>query len=446
VRGGTTAVLRVETGDERSRPALYGIGALGASLLLQTILLWIVYFYAPPAGQGTPRLPPPVAGLALAGGRIVNALTNPPVAYWSDRIRSRWGRRRPFIALGAPALAACFALLWIPPAAPPQATFVYALATLAGFFFCFSLVMNPYAALLPDIAPGGPARVAAASWQAAASLGGVGAAMTVSSWLIARWGFGAMGLALGASALVLLWAVAAGVPDPPPAARVSAGFAGSLATVLRNRAFGVYLVSLTLLWLGTSMVNSTIVYDVTVLMGLPADRVGLVLGAAFVCALGALPLLSAASRRLGTARELAWTLGVSSAILPLVATIGLPGLPLRPAVQGYVLVVLSAVPLAGLLVLPNTLLADIAEADRLAGGEGHEAMFYAVQGLVLNAATAVSAAALGELLTLGDSPGHALGLRIIPVTAGTCTLLALLVFRRFTPPRRPAHRGTPSGS
>jgi len=422
----------VETGAERTRSALYGAGALGASLLLQTILLWIVYFYAPPAGQGALRLSPALVGVALAAGRVVNALSNPLIAYWSDRIRGRWGRRRPFIALGTPVLIAWFILLWIPPAASAGATFLYVISTLAGFFFFFSLVMNPYAALLPDITRGGHARVATASWQAGASIGGVGAAMIASPWLIAHHGFGMMGVVLGLAALAMLWIVAAGVPDPAPAASAAPpGFVRSMAAVFRNRAFGIYLTSLTLLWMGTSMVNTTVVYVITVLMGLPRDQVGIVLGAAFLCTLSAFPLLAHATRRLGVPRVLAWTLGTSSIIVPLVGVIGLPRLPFSPAVQGYVLVVLSAAPLAALLVLPNTLLADIAEADHVETREGHEAMFYAVQGLVLNGATAASSATVGWLLSLGDSPGQALGLRLIPIIAGGCTLLALLAFLRF---------------
>jgi GPH family glycoside/pentoside/hexuronide:cation symporter len=423
-----------EARDGRLQPALYSAGAFGASVLLQTILLWFVYFYAPPAG--VPRLSPVLVGLTLAGGRVVNALTNPPVAYWSDRVRSRWGRRRPFIALGAPLLVACFILLWIPPGAPRGTLFVYALATLSGFFFFFSVVLNPYAALLPDITPRGAARVATASWQAAASLAGVGVAVTLSPWLISHKGFRGMGVVLGTTALALLWGTAFGVREPARAVSTAvSGFAGSMVTVVRNRTFGIYLASVALLWLGTSMVNATIVYVITVLMGLPTTHVGIVLGASFACTLGAFPLLSAVSKRLGTARVMAWTLGLTSLIVPLVGTIGLPGLPFSPAAQGYVLVVLTAAPLAALLVLPNTLLADIADVDRLGTGGGHEAMFYAVQGLVLNVATAVSSVMLGMLLTLGYRPGHALGLRLIPSVAGASTLLALLVFRRFpTPP------------
>ena len=430
--------------------ALYGGGALGASVLLQTILLWLVYFYAPPAGQGVTLLPPTLVGFALAAGRVVNALSNPPVAYWSDRSRSRWGRRRPFIALGAPPLAVCFALLWFPPKAPQGMVFVYAAAALAGFFFLFSLVMNPYAALLPEITAGGRGRAAAASWQAGASLAGVGVAMIASPWLIQQRGFGGMGVVLGALALACLWVVGAGVPeaDPPPAARTAAPgrgpFLAEVAAVLRHRGFRVYLVSLALLWLGTSMVNTTVVYVVTVLMGLPRNQVAFVLGTAFACAVAALVPLARVNRRLGTAGALTWTLAAASVVVPLIGGIGMRGVPFTPAAQGYAIIVLAAAPLAGLLVFPNVLLADIAEADGIASGEGREAMFYAVQGLALNAATALSSVMLGLLLSLGYSPGQALGLRLIPVVAGACTLAALLVFRRYPAGAASGRRGAPS--
>ena len=430
--------------------ALYGAGALGASVLLQTILLWLVYFYAPPAGQGIMLLPPTLVGFALAAGRVVNALSNPPVAYWSDRSRSRWGRRRPFIVVGAPALALCFALLWFPPRGPQAMVFMYAAAVLAGFFFLFSLVMNPYAALLPEITPGGRGRPAAASWQAGASLAGVGVAMIASPWLIQRRGFGAMGVVLAAVALACLWVVGAGVREaaPPPGARDTATgrgpFLAEVAAVLRHRGFRVYLVSLALLWLGTSMVNTTVVYVVTVLMGLPREQVAFVLGTAFVCTVAALAPLARVNRTLGTATALTWTLAATSVVVPLIGAIGLRGVPFAPAVQGYAVIVLAAAPLGGLLVFPNVLLADIAETDGRASGEGREAMFYAVQGLALNGATALSSVLLGFLLSLGYSPGQALGLRLIPVVAGACTLAALLVFRRYPVATASGHRGVPS--
>ena len=414
--------------------ALYGSGAFGASVLLQTILLWLVFFYAPPAGQGATLLPPTLVGLALAVGRIVNSVSNPPVAFWSDRSRTRWGRRRPFIAAGAPALAACFALLWMPPQAPQGALFAYAAATLAAFFFLFSFVMNPYAAMLPEMTPDGRGRAAAASWQASGSLAGVGVAMIASAWLIARWGFGGMGVTLAVLALAALWIVAARVRSEETPAKVETRrgtFWREIGAVLRHRGYRIYLLSLALLWLGTSMVNTVAVYVVTVLMGLPRDLVPVALGAVFVCTLAVLPVIGRLTRALGTSGALTWTLAAATVVVPLIGAIGLRGMPFAAAAQGYALIVLAAAPLAGLLVLPNFLLADIAESDARATGLPREAMFYAVQGLVLNGATALASALLGLVLSLGYSRGQTLGLRLIPVLAGACTLAALLVFRTY---------------
>jgi GPH family glycoside/pentoside/hexuronide:cation symporter len=416
--------------------AVYGAGAFAASVLLQTVLLWLVYFYAPPSGQGVTRLPPTLVGFAMAGGRIINALSNPPVAFWSDRSRSPWGRRRPFIAIGAPGLAACFALLWAPPTAPQGALFTFTAAALAGFFFLFSLVMNPYAAMLPEITPGGRGRAIAASWQAGGSLGGVGVAMIATPWLIDRWGFRTMGIVIGVFALACLWIVGGSMPMGRTSATASAGapprgFIREVIAVLHNRAFQIYLATLALLWLGTSMVNTTVVYVVTVLMGLPREQVAIVLGAAFAVTVGALWPLARIIRSAGTVRGLAWTLAATTVVVPLIGTIGLHGAPFSPAAQGYTLIVLAAGPLAALLVLPNVLIADIAEADRVTSGRGREAMFYAVQGLVLNIATAIASAMLGIILSLGYGAGHTLGLRLIPMLAGACTLLALLIFRLY---------------
>lgn len=55
-------------------------------------------------------------GVALFVPRFVDILTDPIMAVISDRTRSRFGRRRPYIFVGAILMAVCFAFLWLPPA------------------------------------------------------------------------------------------------------------------------------------------------------------------------------------------------------------------------------------------------------------------------------------------------------------------------------------------
>jgi Na+/melibiose symporter-like transporter len=62
-------------------------------------------------------LAPATVGALLASARVWDALSDPLAGYWSDRTRSRLGRRRPWMFAAAPALALAFAMLWRPPIA-----------------------------------------------------------------------------------------------------------------------------------------------------------------------------------------------------------------------------------------------------------------------------------------------------------------------------------------
>jgi GPH family glycoside/pentoside/hexuronide:cation symporter len=412
---------------------LYGIGSFGGSLLQQTVLLWIFYYYAPPAGQGLPlRVSASLLGLALGAGRVVDALADPPIAYLSDRLRLPGGRRRPFIFVGAPLLAATFALLWMPPEGMGSlGNFLYLGTALGAFYFLFTVVMNPYTALLPEITAGGTGRVETAAWQAGFSLAGTGVAFLASSALITRFGFPAMGLVLAPLALAALWTPAfsvqeRAVPEPPVAFRPAAR------AVLRSRPFQIFLVGLTLLWFGLSMVNLSLAFVVTVLMALPRGSVGSVLAGSIAVTLLSFPAISRFTRRMGKRRALLAVMGMAAAVVPFIGLIGvLPG-GIAPAWQGYALIALAGPPIAGLFVLPNAILADIAEDHGRMTGHRSEGMFFALQGLIFNGTTSLAAVVLGVLLgRLGYAPGDALGLRIVPFVAAASVILGALVFTRF---------------
>ncbi|MEE9278925.1 MAG: MFS transporter [Myxococcota bacterium] len=56
-----------------------------------------------------------LVGLAIAISVIMDAVTDPLIGTWSDRIRSRWGRRHPMLLASALPLAVTFVLLFAPP-------------------------------------------------------------------------------------------------------------------------------------------------------------------------------------------------------------------------------------------------------------------------------------------------------------------------------------------
>jgi len=188
------------------RRLLYSLGTFGSSLLQQTVLLWVFYFYAPPPSQELPmRVTPALLGLAMGAGRLVDALIDPLVAHWSDGYRGPRGRRRPFILIGAPLMAVAFALLWRPPDVTVTTTnFLYLTLLLGLFFLLFTVVLNPYMALLPEITEPGRDRITTVAWQTVFNLAGTAIAFVASAQLAARVGFPAMGLVLAPIGAVVL--------------------------------------------------------------------------------------------------------------------------------------------------------------------------------------------------------------------------------------------------
>lgn len=422
-----------------TRRILYSLGTFGSSILQQTVLLWVFYYYAPPPGQGLPaRVAPGLLGLAMGVGRAVDALADPLVAHWSDRRRGRGGRRRPLILLGAPLLAATFALLWRPPdPTVTPANFVFLAALLGAFFLLLTLVLNPYMALLPEVTREGRDRVNTAAWQAIFSLAGTATAFIVSGQLAARTGFQVMGLLLAPVGLVPLLLAGLAVQERP-VLEERTRFAQALRAVFGSGRFRTFITGFALLWLGLSIVNLAMALIASVLMGLPQKSVGTVLGLGVIATLISTPAVASLAHRIGSRRALLWAMSASAVLLPLIATIGLWPLPLSARAQGYTVVALASPALAALFTLPNAMLSDITQEVARERGLRLEGMFFAFQGLILNGATSVAAAILGGVLEIF---GYGLGLRVAPMLATACVIAGIAVFRRYPEGGPPAGAG-----
>jgi glycoside/pentoside/hexuronide:cation symporter, GPH family len=133
---------------------LFGTSRLGSEALGKSSGLWLLYYYAPPKDAHLPTLLPSLAvGALLTVAGILAALDDAIVGYLSDRTRSRWGRRIPYIVLGAPLLSLFFVLLFTPPPdAGAAETAIYLLLIFEAVSLFGSLVVTPYEALLPELA------------------------------------------------------------------------------------------------------------------------------------------------------------------------------------------------------------------------------------------------------------------------------------------------------
>jgi sugar (glycoside-pentoside-hexuronide) transporter len=131
------------------RKAVYATGDFTLNTSLVALSMIYTTFYLIQIAE----LRPVLAGLVPMIGRVIDAFADPLMGTVSDRTASRWGRRRPYLLLGAIPYGVTFALLWVDvPFDSTGARFAY----YAGVYLVHALTMTvlsvPYMAILPEMA------------------------------------------------------------------------------------------------------------------------------------------------------------------------------------------------------------------------------------------------------------------------------------------------------
>ena len=123
----------------------FGMGSFAQWFINSAFNVWVFAFYFTAVGL-------PVAWIMLAyiSWTIWNALNDPLLGYISDRTRTRWGRRKPFIILGTIPVLIIEIILWIPPTDSYFITFIYLLIMLMCYDTFYTMVTF-FDALFPEM-------------------------------------------------------------------------------------------------------------------------------------------------------------------------------------------------------------------------------------------------------------------------------------------------------
>jgi glycoside/pentoside/hexuronide:cation symporter, GPH family len=433
-----------------SRQIAYAIGQLGWSTLVNIVGLVLVYFYLPPDSAGLPFLISQVTFLGVlnavtliaASGRLLDAVTDPLIASFSDRLTHPRGRRIPFLLVGAlPAALFCL-LLFVPISRQVSALNIAWVVAMQFLFYIFLTVyVTPYFALLPELGHTANERLNLSTWISITyALGIIVAAQTPLLANILQETFGLADKMSALQAAIALLAFVAFLFMLVPALTIdekkyaqgkpsTVPMLPALRQTFANPNFIYYVVADFAYFMGLTIINTGLLFYVTVLLRQDETLVGSLLALMVLVSFLFYPLVNILARRVGKKPLVTGSFFFMSAIFLAIYFLG--RLPLPEASQAYSLVLLHALPIAFLGVLPNAVLADIASHDALRTGESKEGMFFAARTLMQKFGQTFGILVFAALATFGKDPGQDLGIRLSGIAGFVLCLTAGIVFLRY---------------
>jgi len=151
----------------------YGSGDLGPAITANILVFYLLRFFTNVVG-----LPAGMAGLILAISKVSDAVNDPVAGILSDRTRTRWGRRIPWMLFGAIPFGIFFFLQWIVPSFSEDPSlnqwylFAYYVIIAILFNLAYTVVNLPYTALTPELTQDYNERTSLNSFRFAFSIGG----------------------------------------------------------------------------------------------------------------------------------------------------------------------------------------------------------------------------------------------------------------------------------
>jgi len=426
--------------------AFYAMITLGSTAIWSVLGGWLLYFYLPPEGEGPQLVPAALYGGTMFVTRLANAAIAPPIGHLSDRMRSRWGRRLPFMFFSALPMLIFFVLLWMPPVPGESlANLAYLAFVLMLYNVAYAFNQIPYTALLPELALTDHHRVRMSAWSASFLLIGM-ILSSLAGPIIGSLGYVPAALIFAGASLPFFYLPFLVLRERrerhiPIAAQPS--FRSSLSAMVQNRAFLVMTATGVCYWGITTLVQSMIPYIVTEICHLSTGDTLVFYVPAVLAALACYPLIAWLSDRWGKWAVFAASLLAAAIVLPGLMLIG-DWLPVPLKAQGIAWITVQAVAMSGVMVLPPAFGAEITDHDADRTGQRREGTYYATWGMLDQLTNGVVTAAVPLLLLLGRSrsdPHGPLGVRMVGVIGGILMFIAFLIFLCYPLRHRVLHGG-----
>jgi len=380
----------------------YGLADLGFALITSVMQFFLLFYYTDVAG-----INPALAGVALMVGKLTwDAVNDPLFGYWSDRTRSRFGRRRIYMLIGAVPLGIA---TWIMFSIPKGLTGAPAfLAMLFSFWLVdtfHTMTTTPYYALTPELTRDYNERASLTSIRMVYSVFGyiLGAALTTilagifqNSGMNLQQAWSATGAVFGVVAVVTTLVTTFSIKERPELAGEPSTLppVKAILTPFKNKPFQILMIAFVLSSFSFTVLTALVPYFIQYQLNM-GDQVSFVL----------LAMLRTVGIFLIPARMVsdkinkgpAYALGLFIASLALIAGFFLPHEP-TPLI--YVVAVVAGLGFSAQWVCPWSMLPDVIEYDEKMTGERREGVYYGLWAFLSKFTGAFGVAVSGWALDL----------------------------------------------
>lgn len=429
---------------------MYALGQFGWALTSYAVGNLLVYFYLPPEtgeatfpaffNQGAIVFGLTIIGLIFAVGRLFDAITDPIIAGLSDRSSFKFGRRRTFLAISIVPFAILSALAFVPPnkgVSTGNAIFVTVIVLL--FYLFMTMYVTPYFAMLSEIGHTSNERLGlstmiSVTWALGTAVGsqvyrfqgmveeaGYGA---VSAFRVVVAGFAIVGFLFMLLPIIFIDERKYAIPHVS-----EEGIFEAVGTAFKNKNFLHFTLSDLAYWVSITTINAGLIYYVTVLLQLDKEVAStlqlMMFGLSFIF-YGPTNFIA---KKTGKKRLLIVAFVVF--LLTFVVTLFLGKLPFEEMTQAYILVFLAAIPLAIFGILPNAMVADIAEADGVKTGNFKAGIYFGARTFMQKMGQSIAGILFPSLLLLGRSVENDHGIRMTAIVAIAFIVAGIVLLLRY---------------
>ena len=444
---------------------IFAIGQLGWSMLSGIISAWLVTFYLPTSGDitnGAVQYIVPglviggfmtVLGLITALSRVFDAITDPLIASLSDRSKNPKGRRIPFMKIAAIPLSIVTVLLFCAPVAGQSAWNIVWISVAIVLFYTFmTMYCTPYNALISEFGKTQEDRMFISTAISLTFFAGTLLAYT--PFVFAGLLRGAVGFAWSYRICFIVLAVIACVCMLLPTFLLNEkefvetkpsdeNVIKSLVSTFKNKDFRTFSLSDIMYWVGLTMFQTGLPFFVKVSMAFDEGLVMVFMGGMTVLSALFYPFVTKMVKKFGKKKlVIAGFLGLAIcyAIAAVSSIEGICDGGIISWIFGGAIMVISALPMALLGIIPQSIVADVAEAEAVTTGQNREGMFFAARTFAMKFGQSLAMILFTSLAILGttqatnsnDIVASNFGLLIVAIVAAVfCVLGAIiLIFYR----------------